>query len=70
MPLMVLLVLLFDWTPLWVTVYFLGVISTREEVFLEGLGFDGKEILSMDSYLNKAPICGGYKSAYHGSIPP
>ena len=49
-----LLVLPFDGMPLWVIVCFLEAIGTRERLFVEDFGLDGKELLSMNSYLNES----------------
>ena len=51
-----LLPLPFDGTPLWVIVYFLGAIGTKERLFVEGFRLDGKEILCAQISM-KAPVC-------------
>jgi len=54
MPPAMLLVFPFNKTPLWMMIYFLGVIYTREEAFVEGFGRGWEETLSVDSNLNES----------------
>ena len=48
------MVLPFDKKPLWVLICFFGAIDTRERLFEEDYGLDGKKTLSMNSDLNES----------------